>query len=170
MDATAYIAALARNPAAIVALARAMPADQVRWRPAPAEWSALEVINHLADEEREDFRMRLDFVLHQQGETPPANHPGEWVIARAYNERGLDESLARFQREREQSLTWLRGLTAADWSRAWEVAPGYSLRAGDLLAAWAAHDLLHLRQLVELQYECRRQQAAPYRVEYAGDW
>jgi hypothetical protein len=61
-------------------------------------------------------------------------------------------------------------LTAADWSRAWEVAPGYSLRAGDLLAAWAAHDLLHLRQLVELQYECRRQQAAPYRVEYAGDW
>lgn len=170
MDATTYITALAENPAAIAALVRAMPADQVRWRPAPTAWSVLEVINHLADEECEDFRMRLDFVLHQQGERPPANNPGEWVIARTYNERDVDASLARFERERKQSLVWLRGLTAADWSRAWEVAPGYTLRAGDLLTAWAAHDLLHLRQLVELQYECPRQQAAPYSVEYAGDW
>lgn len=170
MDAAAYITALTVNPAAIVALAHAMPSDQVRWRPAPTEWSALEVVNHLADEEREDFRTRLDFALNRRGATPPLNDPADWAVARAYNQRDLEESLSRFHTERQQSLTWLRGLTMADWSRSWEGPSGYVLRAGDLLVAWAAHDLLHLRQLVELQYHCRSQQAIPYRVNYAGDW
>lgn len=170
LNATTYIAALEMNPAAIATLARAMPADGVRWRPEPDDWSALEVINHLADEEREDFRTRLAFVLDPRGETPPPNHPAAWVIERGYNGRDFDESLARFVGERRQSLAWLRGLATPDWSRAWESSAGYALRAGDLLASWAAHDLLHLRQLVALQYLYRAQQAAPYRVAYAGDW
>lgn len=170
MDAAATIAALETNPAAIAALVRAMPAEAVRWRPTPDDWSVLEVVNHLADEEREDFRTRLAFVLSPGGELPPLNRPAAWVIERAYNARDLDESLARFARERQESLVWLRGLATPDWARAWEVASGYTLRAGDLLTSWAAHDLLHLRQLVEVQYLYRAQQAAPYRVAYAGDW
>jgi len=33
------------------------------WKPAPDKWSILEVVNHLYDEEREDFRQRLELVL-----------------------------------------------------------------------------------------------------------
>lgn len=170
MDTTVYVAALEINPAAITALARAMPADQARWRPMPTDWSALEAINHLVDEEREDFRARLDFVLHWRGETPPRNDPDNWVVDRAYNQRDLDESLAHFQRERQRSLSWLRGFAALDWSHVWEGPSGYTLRADDVLAAWAAHDVLHLRQLVELRYQYLAAQAAPYRADYAGDW
>ena len=171
MDANAYVAALEANAASIAALARAMPPERVRWRPAPAAWSALEVVNHLADEEREDFRTRLDTVLHRPGETPPPIDPEGWVLARGYNGRDPDESLARFLDERRQSLAWLRALAAPDWSRTWTHPSGdFSIRAGDLLVAWAAHDLLHLRQLVELQYACRAQDAAPYDVAYAGPW
>ena len=39
-----------------------------------------------------------------------------------------------------------------------------------MLAAWVAHDLLHLRQLVELHYAWTAQQLQPYSVAYAGDW
>ena len=170
MDAAAYAAALAANAAAIDALFRAMPSERVRWRPAPEEWSALEVINHLADEEVEDFRTRLDTVLHRPAETPPAIDPEGWVVARGYNGRDPDESLARFLGERRRSLDWLPDLEAPDWSRVWSHPSGFSIRAGDLLAAWAAHDLLHLRQLVELQYRARAADAAPYGVEYAGPW
>lgn len=170
MDVAASIAALESNPAAIAILARAMPTEAVRWRPTADDWSVLEVINHLADEEREDFRTRLAFVLSPGDAIPPPNRPADWVIERGYNTRDLAESLARFERERRQSLAWLRGLTTPDWSRAWESGSGYVLRAGDLLTSWAAHDLLHLRQLVELQYLYRAQQAAPYSVAYAGDW
>ena len=37
--------------------------EQARWKPGKDRWSILEVINHLYDEEREDFRKRLELVL-----------------------------------------------------------------------------------------------------------
>ncbi len=163
-------AALEANGPIIAALARAMPATRVGWRPAPGEWSALEVLNHLADEEREDFRTRLDYLLHRPGEIPPPIDPAGWAVERAYQARGFDESLARFLNERAQSLAWLDTLDAPDWPRTVRKPSGDYLRAGDLLVAWAAHDLLHLRQLVELRYRCHAHDAAPYDVAYAGPW
>ena len=42
------------------------------------------------------------------------------------------------------------------------------MAAGDLLAAWVAHDLLHIRQIARIQYEHARALAAPYKMDYAG--
>jgi hypothetical protein len=42
------------------------------------------------------------------------------------------------------------------------------MAAGDLLASWVAHDLLHVRQIARLRYEYVRKLAAPYGVDYAG--
>jgi len=67
------------------------------------------------------------------------------------------------------SLAWLAGLDSPNWA-AVAVAPFGSISAGDILASWAAHDLLHLRQLIELHWAYQRQQVAPYEVRYAGDW
>jgi hypothetical protein len=157
------------NAAAIAALARDVSDAQARWKPADDAWSLLEVVNHLYDEEREDFRTRVDYVLHRPGQEAPPIHPGAWVIERAYNQRDPRESLDAFLRERAASLEWLRGLQSADWDAEYR-APWGVLRAGDLLAAWLAHDHLHLRQLNELHYAYLAQQAAPYSVAYAGDW
>lgn len=170
MNPEPYIAALETNAPIIAALVRAMPAEDVRWKPTPNDWSVLEVVNHLADEDIKDFGARLDYVLHRLGEDPPVNDPEEEIIARTYNARDPGESLARFLAAREQSLVWLRSLAAPDWERAWTHRSGRTLRAGDILVAWAAHDLLHLRQLVELQFASRAKAAAPYSVDYAGDW
>jgi uncharacterized damage-inducible protein DinB len=41
--------------------------EQARWKPGADKWSMLEVINHLYDEEREDFRKRLELVLKNPG-------------------------------------------------------------------------------------------------------
>jgi len=144
--------------------------DQARWRPTPDAWSILEVVNHLYDEEREDFRTRVDYVLHRPGEDPPPIDPQGWVTARAYNERNLAESLTDFWGERHISLAWLLALRAPAWDNLYVHPAGFRLRAGDLLTAWAAHDLLHLRQLVELHYAWHKAQSAPYELDYAGDW
>lgn len=165
-----FIAALEANAPTIAALMHAIPPEQARWRPTPTDWSVLEVINHLADEEREDFRLRLDAALHRPGIAVPQNDSADWPAARAYNERDPAESLARFLDERQQSLAWLRALTAPDWSLAIPRNSGGVLRGGDLLAAWAVHDVLHLRQLVELQYHFLSTQAQPFSVGFAGDW
>jgi hypothetical protein len=160
---------LAQGAEVIAALVAGVGADEARWRPAPDAWSLLEVVCHLHDEEREDFRPRLDIVLHRPHEAWARIDPGGWVGARRYNERVLAEALQGFLLERERSLAWLGSLIAPEWSREYQASFG-SIAAGDLLASWAAHDLLHTRQLVELRRARLLTQTTPYRTQYAGDW
>jgi hypothetical protein len=67
-------------------------------------------------------------------------------------QRELGRALEMFVAKREKSLAWLKTLEAPNWDAAHE-APFGQIKAGDVLAAWAAHDLLHLRQLIELRYQ-----------------
>jgi hypothetical protein len=169
LDLNHVIERMRANAGAIAALARGISDAQARWKPAAEAWSLLEVVNHLYDEEREDFRTRLDYVLHRPGEPPPPIDPEGWVTARAYNARDPRESLDAFLRERDASLEWLLSLQGPNWDAEYRAAWGV-LRAGDFLSAWLAHDHLHLRQLNELHYAYLAQEAAPYSVEYAGEW
>lgn len=160
---------LARGAETISSLVAGVSPDEARVRPAPHAWSILEVVAHLHDEEREDFRPRLDLVLHRPDETWARIDPAGWVSARRYNERDLIETLQGFRTERERSLAWLGSLSAPDWSREYR-APFGPITAGDLLASWAAHDLLHTRQLVELRRARLLGQTAGHSTQYAGDW
>ena len=138
-------------------------------RPDAGSWSLLEVICHLYDEEREDFRQRLDIILHRPDSPwPPIDPPG-WVSERSYNTRDLADMLAQWRAEREKSLAWLAALVTPDWEAEY-LAPFGHIKAGDMLAAWAAHDGLHIRQLVELRRSRLVSLARPYDVRYAGDW
>lgn len=169
MNISNQIALLTHHAEVIKALASGVSDEQARWKPTPESWSILEVVNHLYDEEREDFRTRFKHLLDPSLGTAPGIDPQGWVTARRYNERDLAPSLETWVKEREASLDWLRGLTdpnldlfiEGNWGR---------LSAGDMLAAWVAHDLLHIRQLNELHYFYWQQAAQPYQVGYAGDW
>lgn len=160
---------MAHTAESIAGLVQDVAESQARWKPDAQSWSILEVINHLYDEEREDFRLRLDFVLHQPSQPWPEIDPQGWVLARNYNDRDLKESLDNFLAERRASLQWLQALSGPNWDAVYD-APFGPIRAGDIFAAWAAHDLLHMRQLVELHFAYTQQLAHPYRVEYAGPW
>ena len=39
-----------------------------------------------------------------------------------------------------------------------------------MLSAWVEHDVLHMRQLVELRHEHVLRITKPYQVKYAGEW
>ena len=136
----------------------------------PEAWSALEVVNHLYDEEREDFRLRLDILLHHPGEMPPPIDPAGWVTARSYNTRDLHESAERFREARRSSIDWLLSIQAPDWNQAGSSSRLNELRAGDMLASWVAHDLLHLRQLIELRWQYLSGWSDPFHFDYAGEW
>ena len=165
-----YISAqMDQNAQVIRALVQDVSEELARWKPDPASWSRLEVIHHLYDEEREDFRTRLDYTLHKPGSPWPIIDPEGWVAARKYNQQDFQATLEKFLQEREESRRWLHGLTAPNWDLAYDASFGL-ITAGDLLAAWVAHDLLHTRQLVELKWADTTRQLNPYRVEYAGAW
>ena len=169
MDLEFFTNQMANHAGTIHSLTLGISDEQARWKPDAQTWSILEVINHLYDEEREDFRVRLDTLLHHPGQPWPPINPAGWVSERTYNQRDLAQSVQDFLKERRKSLVWLRGLDAPDWQRSVTVPFG-QFSAGDIFAAWAAHDLLHLRQLVELHRAYILQAAQPYKLDYAGEW
>lgn len=169
MELETIVEQMASQARAIEALVRDISDEQARWKPSAGRWSILEVVNHLHDEEREDFRAHLDLLLHHPGEPWFGIDPEGWVTERRYNEQDMAQSLGEFLRAREESLAWLKGLSAPDWQAVYK-APFGPIRTGDMMAAWLAHDLLHLRQLVELHWAYTTRAVQPYGVRYAGVW
>ena len=169
MDLELLIRQMNNHAGAIHSLTLGISDEQARWKPNPEAWSILEVINHLYDEEREDFRVRVDYILYHPDQSWPPINPQGWVLERGYNQRELSQSVDDFLKERQKSLAWLKGLETPNWKTSVKVPFG-QFSAGDIFAAWAAHDLLHLRQLVELHWAYTLQAAEPFKVDYAGEW
>jgi len=165
---------LATFPATIRSLVENLSDEEALWRPSPQDWSVLEILRHLLDEEREDCRVRLEHVLRDPALSWPPIDPMGAAASRGYRERSLGAVLRDFELERESSIGWLRGVLdaapATDWSRAFMHPKFGSIHAGDLLAAWAAHDLLHLRQIVKRLFGMLEARGEPFRVGYAGAW
>ena len=164
-----FTARLSSNAESIRCMIEGISDEQVGWKPDPDSWSILEVINHLYDEEKEDFRVRLDIILHEPDKPWPPIDPAGWVVERQYDQRELQESVDNFLLERRSSISWLNRLTSPDWEATYE-APFGEIKAGDMFASWVAHDLLHIRQLVELHWAYLVNLSKPYRLDYAGSW
>lgn len=169
MDSEACVRRLERDAAVITGLVNGPADKQMRWKPSTEAWSLLETLNHLIDEEREDFRARLDLILHQPGAAWPPIDPQGWVSERRYNERDPQESIEIFLSERTRSIRWLQELEEPDWTKVGRHPSGLELTASDMLASWVAHDMLHIRQLAELHRQWLIAEGLAD-VRYAGDW
>jgi hypothetical protein len=143
--------------------------EQYAWRPAPEKWNLLEVLCHLYDEEREDFRARLKHTLETPDVKMPKIDPPAWVSERKYAEQDFDTMLQKFLAERENSVKWLEELKDPPWKNIYHHPKAGELSAEMFLANWLAHDYLHFRQITKLKYDFMK---AHYNVrfDYAGDW
>ena len=153
----------------IRALLKDIGQEQAQVKPDAESWSILEVVCHLYDEEHEDFREHLDFILHRQNEEYHAIDPQSWVTERKYNEQNFVEMQEKFFAERMKSLEWLKTLSDADWETTYTSQYG-SVTAGEMFSCWVAHDNLHVRQLVELRRLHVERITKPFDLEYAGEW
>lgn len=170
MDLTECIDQLTVGAATLQQILSRVQPDQAAWRPRPNVWSLLEVVNHLADEERDDFRRRVALTLESPTRDWPPIDPEGWVSARDYASRDWQGSLEDFATERKRSLEWLANLQAPDWDATHEHPRIGPMRAGDVMLSWIAHDLLHTRQILRLQFDWAVHKGAPYLVDYAGGW
>ena len=170
IDVAGAIRSLEATGAAMQALVADLSTADARWKPSFDRWSILEVVNHLVDEEVEDFRARLDILLHRpEADFVPIDPPGA-VVTRRYSERELNESIARFANERTISLEWLRSLESPNLDRTKKDDWLGQMSGRQMLASWVAHDLHHVRQITRLRYERLSQQVAPITLVYAGEW
>ncbi len=134
-------AMLATTPERWQGLSRALPVELLRRRPASAEWSAEECLQHLVDAERV-FQFRLKCFL--QGEDFPGFDPDR-EGARP-GERSPAELAGEFAGLRAESLRRLAAITAADLDRQVRHQELGPVRLGEMLNEWAAHDLNHIIQ------------------------
>jgi hypothetical protein len=169
MDFSTLYRELENSTEMIRALLTGITQEEAQARPNPESWSILEVVCHLYDLEREDFREHLDFILRRQDEEYHAIDPQAWIKDRRYNEQNLEKIQEKFFSERRKSLEWLRSISESDWDITY-TSPYGSVSAGEMFSCWVAHDNLHLRQLVELRRARIENITRPYPIEYAGDW
>ena len=169
MDKKQIIEELSKNRKVFEFLLIDMKQEVAAWKPAPNQWSLLEVVCHLYDEEREDFRARVKHCLENPELPLPQIDPVNWVTSRKYIEQDFDEKLQAFLSEREASIKWLKSLENPKWENAHQHPKLGALSAGKFLSNWLAHDHIHIRQINRIKYQYL-DKFTDESLDYAGDW
>jgi hypothetical protein len=143
--------------------------DEYNFRPDNNSWSILEILCHLLDEEREDFKTRVRNTLTTPLKQPPSIDPVGWVVSRKYAEQVYAERLESFLTERRISVKWLKSLDNPSWNNVYLHPTAGDMTAYSLLANWLAHDYHHIRQINRRMYEYL-QKKSNVSLAYAGEW
>jgi hypothetical protein len=168
MEHATIIERLSHHLSTVKNITDGMSDGQAGWKPSREEWSVLEIINHMVDEEKMDFRTRLRLALEDPAATWPPIDPERWAEERDYNQRNFKQSCSNFFEERKFSVSWLKKLNSVDWKSTGRHPKLGPMSAEWVLANWLAHDLLHIRQIVGLQWAYLAYTVAPVSLNYAG--
>ena len=169
MDHITIAQELERNKGVFERILAGLGPEQYLWKPEPAKWCLLEIVCHLYDEEREDFRQRVQLVLQDPALPLPPIDPKGWVDSRKYLEQDYELMLNNFLAEREISVSFLRSLEAPKWANIYQHPVLGAMPASLFLHNWLAHDYHHLRQINELRYLFLKAHSDDA-LTYAGNW
>lgn len=158
---------LARLPGVLHGLLDGLDASLWRARPAADEWSPIEIVCHLRDEDTEDFGARVRVVAERGARFAPIDPEG-WALARRYHETEPREALAALGERRATNLGFLGALAPESLTHVVEHRRLGTMSGLDLLAAWITHDRLHLAQLSATLARTGARRWAPLRASYAG--
>ena len=120
-----------------------------RWAlaPGPDRWSALEVLCHLRDTEREVFVPRLERMLTEERPSIPDIDMRGWDVRRAYRSESPRAAHRAWSASRRALLGRLEPLKPEDWRRVGFHSVRGPFPLGEMVRQWADHDLSHRRQM-----------------------
>jgi hypothetical protein len=140
------VTVMRQTPTVIEHLLTAVPRKMTTIPEAAGKWSIRDVIQHLADSELVGgFRLRL--VLAQ--ERPPLTGYDQdlWADRLRYRDVAVHDALQQFEVLRRANLRLWENLTDEDLARVGLHSERGEESLGHLRSLYAAHDLLHVRQL-----------------------
>jgi len=127
-------------------LVKSAPASKLRKRPAPDQWSVVEILAHLADAEIV-VGWRLRSILGAPGTTIQAFDQDAWVTAGHYAKRDPRKCLQEFRGIREMNLRLLKSLAPEQWKHHGMHSERGQEPIEHIVRLMAGHDLNHLRQI-----------------------
>ena len=160
---------LSKNQFVFEALLKAVTHEQAVWKPESTKWSMLEVVCHLVDEEKFDFRTRVRSVLVDPIQELPTFNPLDWVTKHSYSKQDIRIKTNEFLEERVNSIKWLKSLNHPQWQNVHLHPTLGPMSALSFLTNWLAHDYIHLRQINRLSYEFLKFHTG-VELSYAGKW
>ena len=169
MNYSTIIHELSKNRGVFKELLTGLTEEEYLWKSDPGKWCLLEIICHLYDEEREDFRARTSLVLEIPTKPLPPIDPAVWVQERAYIKQDYADKLEMFMEERRHSIEWLQSLQSPKWDNAYSHPKFGQMTAKMFLSNWLAHDYLHIRQILKLKFDYLKR-LTDENLTYAGDW
>jgi len=149
----------AAGPARLRAALAAVPAEAMKWRPAPGEWSAHEVVVHCADSETQSHG-RIRQLLSDPDPVIAGYDENRWARDLDYHALPIEPALATVDAVRANTVPLLRRLPESAWARAGRHTESGSYRALDWLTIYAEHLELHSRQ-IEANVAAWRQRGRP---------
>jgi hypothetical protein len=163
------LAVLAATPAELRRVLEPVAEAELRRPEAPGKWSLIEVAAHLADSEVV-FSWRLRHALADESPTLTGYDQNAWAGRFAYAEADRAECLTRFEVLRGANLRLLRGATPADWERVCVHSERGEESVRHLTKLYAAHDLVHLRQIERIRKGARRNKSSRMVVTVPQRW
>ena len=142
----ALIERYARGPAHLKVALATVPPEAMKWRPAPGEWSAHEVVCHCADSETNSYA-RIRYLVAETDPTIVGYHQDRWAITLDYHAHPLEPALATVDAVRANTTALIRRLPDAAWARAGTHTESGPYTAEDWLRIYAEHLEIHADQI-----------------------
>jgi DinB family protein len=153
------IARYEAGPAAVAAALEGITAAELDWKPAKTEWSAREVVHHLADSEMiASVRLRRMLVA---GDAQLWRYdPDELATRFAYAEQPPEAAMALFRAVRAYTGELLRRMSEADWAKGGMPSPTGDYSTARWLSVYGGHAHEHAEQIRQNRAGFRRSAAA----------
>lgn len=162
------VAMLRRTPATLTALLQGLPDVWTTSAEGPETWSVYDIVGHLLHGEETNWIERARVIL-EQGEKQSFDAFNRTAMFEKYQGFSLDQLLAAFEQARANNLATLSDLriTPEQLSRTGAHPALGIVTLSQLLAAWVAHDLNHLGQIVEVMAHQYAEAVGPWRANLA---
>lgn len=136
-------------PPVLIALVAGLDSGQARRRPAPDEWSVVEVVAHMRDVETHALT-RVRRMVAEDDPYLPAFDQDQVAQDSAYRDLPLPETLHRYLHPREQHLHLLAELGPESWQRTGRHENHGPVTIAGYEVHVAAEEIDHLAQIARL--------------------
>jgi hypothetical protein len=145
-ESTAMINELRDAPEAYAMLFAPESEETLHHRPAEGEWSAVEIVCHLADLDAFNRTQRFNAILMEENPELPNYEPDARVAEANYQALSATDALEFMKRERDLITALLEGLRPHELART-GVHPRFGERTLFQMADMRNHDRTHLDQV-----------------------